>query len=159
MSTLRPATFPDDLPEVRALFREYAASLGIDLGFQEFDRELATLPGDYVPPRGALLLVERDGVVAGCVALRPLDPQVCEMKRLFVRPAFRGARLGRALAEAILSEARRIGYSRIRLDTLPSMAEAIGLYERLGFTDIAPYRHNPIPGARFLERALREGER
>lgn len=159
MSTLRPATFPDDLPEVLTLFREYADSLGVDLSFQDFDRELATLPGDYVPPRGALLLAEHAAAVAGCVALRPLGVDVCEMKRLFVRPAFRGAKLGRALAEAILSEARRIGYSRMRLDTLPSMAEAIVLYERLGFTDIAPYRHNPVPGARFLERTLSEGER
>lgn len=159
MSTLRPATFPDDLPEVRALFREYADSLGVDLSFQDFDRELASLPGDYAPPRGRLLLAEHAAVVAGCVALRPLGVDVCEMKRLFVRPAFRGARLGRMLAEAILSEARRIGYSRMRLDTLPSMAEAIVLYERLGFTDIAPYRHNPVPGARFLERTLSEGGR
>jgi GNAT superfamily N-acetyltransferase len=159
MSTIRPASFPDDLPEVSALFREYAASLGVDLSFQDFDRELASLPGDYVPPRGCLLLANHAAAVAGCVALRPLGPDVCEMKRLFVRPAFRGARLGRALAEAILSEARRIGYSRMRLDTLPSMAEAIVLYQRLGFTDIAPYRHNPVPGARFLERTLKEGER
>jgi GNAT superfamily N-acetyltransferase len=158
MNLLRPARFPDDLPEIRALFGEYADSLGVDLSFQDFGRELATLPGDYAPPRGALILAEHQGAVAGCVALRPIDAEVCEMKRLFVRPAFRGARLGRALAEAILSEARRIGYSRIRLDTLPSMAEAIVLYQRLGFTDIPAYRHNPIPGARFLERSLIAGE-
>jgi ribosomal protein S18 acetylase RimI-like enzyme len=159
MSTIRPANFPDDLPEVRTLFREYADSLGVDLSFQNFNRELASLPGDYVPPQGCLLLAEHAAAVAGCVALRPLGADVCEMKRLFVRPAFRGARLGRALAEAILSEARRIGYSSMRLDTLPSMAEAIVLYQRLGFTDIPPYRHNPVPGARFLERTLNEGER
>lgn len=159
MSTIRPASFPDDLPEVCALFREYADSLGVDLSFQDFDRELASLPGDYAPPRGCLLLAKHAAPAAGCVALRPLGADVCEMKRLFVRPAFRGARLGRALAEAILSEARRIGYSRMRLDTLPSMAEAIVLYERLGFTDIALYRHNPVPGTRFLERTLNEGER
>ena len=159
MSTLRPATFPDDLPEVRALFREYADALGIDLSFQDFDRELASLPGDYVPPRGALLLAEHQGAVAGCVALRPLESGVCEMKRLFVRPAFRGARLGRTLAEGILAEGRRLGYARMRLDTLPSMAEAIAMYERLGFTDIPPYRHNPIPGTRFLERGLDPGAR
>jgi GNAT superfamily N-acetyltransferase len=159
MSTIRPASFPDDLLEVRTLFREYADSLGVDLSFQDFDRELASLPGDYAPPRGSLLVADSGGVVAGCIALRMLGPDVCEMKRLFVRPAFRGARLGRALVEAILSEARRIGYSRMRLDTLPSMAEAIVLYQRLGFTDIPPYRHNPVPGARFLERTLNEGER
>lgn len=159
MSTLRPATFPDDLPEVRALFREYADALGVDLSFQDFDRELASLPGDYVPPRGTLLLVEHDGAVAGCVALRPLGSEVCEMKRLFVRPAHRGARLGRTLAEGILAEALRLGYARMRLDTLPSMGEAITLYERLGFIDIPPYRHNPIPGTRFLERSLDEGAR
>jgi ribosomal protein S18 acetylase RimI-like enzyme len=159
MSILRPASFPGDLPEVRALFREYADSLGVDLSFQDFDRELASLPGDYVPPRGALLLAERDGAVAGCVALRPLEAGVCEMKRLFVRPAFRGARLGRTLAEGILAEGQRLGYARMRLDTLPSMAEAIAMYERLGFVDIPPYRHNPIPGTRFLERALGPGAR
>lgn len=159
MSPLRPASFPDDLPEIRALFREYADSLGVDLSFQDFDRELAALPGDYVPPRGAMLIAEHEGAVAGCVAVRPLDASTCEMKRLYVRPAFRGWHLGRALAEAILAEARRIGYVRMRLDTLPSMGEAIGLYERLGFTDIPPYRHNPIPGTRFLERSLDPGAR
>jgi putative acetyltransferase len=158
MSLLRPALFPDDLPEIRALFGEYADSLGVDLSFQDFGHELATLPGDYAPPRGVLIIAEHQGAVAGCVALRPIDAEVCEMKRLFVRPACRGARLGRALAEAILSEARRIGYSRIRLDTLPSMVEAIVLYQRLGFADIPAYRHNPIPGARFLERSLIAGE-
>lgn len=158
MNRLRPARFPDDLPAIRALFTEYADSLGIDLAFQDLAHELATLPGDYAPPRGALLLAEHGSVIAGCVALRPIDAEVCEMKRLFVRPTLRGARWGRMLAEAILTEARRIGYSRIRLDTLPSMTEAHVLYERLGFTDIPPYRHNPVPGARFLERSLIAGE-
>jgi ribosomal protein S18 acetylase RimI-like enzyme len=158
MNILRPASFPGDLPEVRALFREYADSLGVDLSFQDFDRELASLPGAYVPPRGALLMAVREGAVAGCVALRPWDADICEMKRLFVRPAFRGARLGRTLAEGIVSEARRLGYARMRLDTLPSMGTAIGLYQRLGFIDIPPYRDNPVPGARFLERTLSEGD-
>ena len=144
---VRPARVPDELPEVRALFREYAAGLGVDLSFQGFDGELASLPGEYAPPRGALLLAIHDQRVAGCVALRPIDGEVCEMKRLFVRPGFRGLKLGRTLALAVLAEARR-------LDTLPSMGEAQALYLSLGFRDIPPYRHNPVPGTRYLEAAL-----
>lgn len=151
---IRPAAIPGDLPQVRALLREYEVELGIDLCFQGFDAELANLPGDYAPPRGALLVAEVDGAIAGCVALRPLDRDACEMKRLYARPAFRGRRVGRALAEAIIAEARRIGYARMRLDTLPVMTEAQGLYARLGFSEIAPYRDNPVPGARYLELAL-----
>jgi len=151
---IRPAAFPDEVAQVRALLREYEVELGIDLCFQGFDQEVANLPGDYAPPRGALLVAEVEGAIAGCVALRPLEGGACEMKRLYARPAFRGRRVGRALAEAIIAEARRIGYRRMRLDTLPVMTEAQGLYARLGFTDVAPYRDNPVPGTRYMELAL-----
>jgi GNAT superfamily N-acetyltransferase len=139
-----------DLDEVRALFAEYAASLPFDLGFQGFDEELAGLPRPYAPPRGALLLAPG----AGCVAVRPLDAHVCELKRLYVRPTARGRGLGRALTLAAIDEARRIGYARMRLDTVPGMESAQALYEQLGFVEIAPYRPNPIAGARFLELQL-----
>jgi ribosomal protein S18 acetylase RimI-like enzyme len=150
MTEIRAAALPGDLPLVRQLFREYADSLAIDLCFQDFEAELAGLPGKYAPPRGRLLLAFDGDEAAGCVALRPIDDAACEMKRLYVRPAWRGARLGRRLAERICSEARAAGYARICLDTLPSMEPALALYRALGFRPVAPYVYNPVPGAIFL---------
>ena len=143
-----------ELLAVRALIREYAGGVGVPLDFQDFDREVAELPGAYAPPRGALLVARAAGGLEGCVALRPLGGDSCEMKRLFVRPAARGTGLGERLALAVIAEARRLGYRRMRLDTLPSMGTAQSLYARLGFCDIDAYTANPIPGTRFLELEL-----
>lgn len=151
---IRPAT-PEEVDTVRTLFREYQAWLNIDLCFQSFEEELAGLPGRYAPPQGVILFAEAaNGGIAGVVALRALDPYTAEMKRLFVRPAHQGTGLGRALAEAIIESARQRGYSRLRLDTLPSMGTAIQLYRKLGFVDIPQYTVNPVPGALYLELAL-----
>lgn len=152
---IRPAVFPDDGDTVRALFREYADGLGVDLCFQGFEAELAGLPGRYAPPDGRLLLAwDVAGHAVGCVALRRIADDTCEMKRLYVSPAGRGARLGRRLAEAICDEARAAGYRRICLDTLPSMQAAQHLYRSMGFTPMASYVFNPVPGVVYLELRL-----
>jgi putative acetyltransferase len=157
--TITEADTPEALAIVRQLFAEYAASLEVDLGFQDFDRELAGLPGDYVRPAGGLMLGLDDVGPVGCVAFRRLEPGIAEMKRLYVRSRVRGGGWGRRLAEQVVADARQAGYERMRLDTLPAMERAIGLYLGLGFRDIAPYRHNPVPGARFLELDLRQRSR
>ena len=148
----------DDRPSqeaVKELFREYAAGLGFSLDFQDFDREIREFPGAYAAPGGVLLVAELDGRAMGCVGLRPLDPVSCEMKRLYVRPSSRGHGAGRQLAERVINEGRSIGYGRMRLDTVPSMAAAIALYRTLGFYEIPPYRYNPVPGALYFELRLR----
>lgn len=154
---LRPQTV-EALQATREIFRDYANSLPIDLCFQGFETELATLPGEYASPHGHLLLAVVDGQVAGCGALRPLREadyaNACEMKRLFVRPAFRRFGLGRQLAQALLDEARRAGYSAVLLDTLDDMEAARELYASLGFEPVAPYYFNPIPGAHYLKAEL-----
>ncbi len=142
------------LAAIRLLFTEYADSLGFDLGFQDFARELATLPGGYAAPDGRLFLAVRGGQTVGCVALRRLADGVSELKRLYVRPAFRGLGIGRALVEAVIDAARQAGYARMRLDTVPSMERARALYGLLGFAEIEPYCYNPIPGATFMELIL-----
>ena len=152
------AVNPDQVEHARALFLEYAESLGFSLCFQSFDKEVAGLPGDYSPPGGRLLLAEHEGKIAGCVALHKLGDGVCEMKRLYVRPEFRGKALGRALAKHVIVEARALGYTRMRLDTIVGkMDSAIALYRELGFREIPPYRENPIPGAIYMEIKLDGG--
>lgn len=153
-ATICPARWPDDLPVVRGLFVEYAQGLGFDLGFQDFEAELAALPGKYEPPAGRVLIAWRDGRALGCVALRPVREGTCEMKRLYVRVQARGMRLGRRLAERVCDEARVAGYRRICLDTLSTMEAARRLYVSLGFEPVEPYVFNPIPGAMFLGRRL-----
>jgi len=152
--TIRHAHEGDALAAARQLFEEYAASLDISLCFQGFDEELSSLPGTYAPPRGRLLLACGGNESAGCVALRPLEPDICEMKRLYVRPAYRSGGVGRLLTERVIHEAATAGYRRMRLDTLPTMETALQLYRRLGFRDIAPYTANPLKGAVFLELQL-----
>ncbi len=155
MPRIIPAHTEEYLETIRGLFGEYAASLPFALDFQGFTDELAALPGKYAPPDGALLLLADDsGGPAGCVALRPLADGVCEMKRLFVRPAGRGQGYGKLLVAAIIAAGRRLGYRSMRLDTVPSMAVAVSLYEALGFAPVEPYCHNPVPGAKFLEKKL-----
>ena len=143
-----------DLGAVRILFREYADSLAFDLFFQDFEKELESLPGRYTVPEGCLLVAENKDSIVGCVAVRKIEGGVCEMKRLFVRPEYRGTGIGRRLAMEIIQTAIRLGYSRMRLDTTPSMNAATSLYRSLGFYDTAPYCYNPVPGAVYLELDL-----
>jgi putative acetyltransferase len=145
----------EEIQQVRKLFEEYVAWLGINLCFQNFDKEVAELPGDYAPPSGRLTLVIEGDDVAGCVALRRIGEDICEMKRLYVRPQFRGRGFGRTLTENLIQEARGIGYKRMRLDTLPGkMDPAIAMYRSLGFKNIEPYYNNPVEGAAFMELKL-----
>jgi ribosomal protein S18 acetylase RimI-like enzyme len=142
-----------DMPLVREMLEEYGRATKVDLSFQDFDHELATLPYEYDP----ILIAWSDNEAAGCVALRKIDDTICEMKRMYVRPSFRGQDIGRSLAVAIIAEAKQRGFARMRLDTLPAMQSAMSLYESLGFQDIAPYRFNPIKGSRFMELSLGSG--
>jgi ribosomal protein S18 acetylase RimI-like enzyme len=146
---------PEDMESVRTIFAEYASEIGIDLSFQGFDDELRSLPGKYQAPEGCIVLAFVDGTIAGCAALRPLEGDRCEMKRLFVRDFAKGRGAGKALANKVLDEARGRGYRFIRLDTLPSMAKAQGIYKSLGFYEIGPYVYNPIAGSVFMEKKLR----
>ena len=149
------ASSTEEVKQARQLFEEYAAWLGINLCFQNFDKELAGLPGDYAPPSGRLFLAAEDDKVMGCVALRKIGEGIGEMKRLYVRPAFRGRRLGRTLTEKLIAEANQLGYATLRLDTLPGkMEQAVALYRSLGFQEIAPYYQNPVAGATFMELVL-----
>ena len=168
---IKQAATSQEIAQVRELFLEYAQSLGFSLCFQSFDKELAELPGDYAPPDGRLLFATCEGQLAGCVALHGLNPspatrmagedagatlsRICEMKRLYLRPALRGKGIGRALAERVIHEARQIGYTHMRLDTIATtMADAVALYRALGFREIAPYRENPIASALYMELKL-----
>ena len=154
-TVIRPC---DDIPLARQLFREYAAALGVDLKFQSFEAELAGLPGDYAPPAGRLLVAWFEGTPDGCVALRPLQKDICEMKRLWVRPASSGRGIGRRLAETVIAQAREIGYHTMRLDTLARLVPALNLYRSLGFQPVPPYTHNPLEGALFMELRLDDGD-
>jgi len=156
MAEIRWAMIPGDLIAVRSLFQEYAASLNFDLDFQDFREELATLPGKYAPPLGSILVAKENGETVGCVAVRPLGGEVCEMKRLYVRPSHRGRRVGWELALAIIEEAKRLGYKAMRLDTVVAMKEASALYPALGFQPIDAYCYNPLPDAMYFELKLGE---
>ncbi len=154
MLKIFPVETEKDIKIVRALFEEYADSLGIDLGFQNFEEELANLPGCYARPEGCILLAKYNEEIAGCVALRKLSDSICEGKRLYVKPQFRGLGIGRKLVESVIEEARKMGFSRMRGDTLASMKAAQALYASLGFKQIEPYCYNPIEGAIFIELEL-----
>jgi putative acetyltransferase len=153
---LAQAESPAQIAQARELFLEYAQSLGFSLCFQNFDQELAALPGDYAPPEGRLLLAMYEGQVAGCVAIHKLESGICEMKRLYLRPQFRGMKLGRVLVDAVMAEARQIGYQRMRLDTVePVMKDAVAMYRKIGFREIPAYCANPMAGALYMELDLR----
>ncbi len=152
--TIIHAVSREEISAVRELMREYADSLGVDLSYQNFDSELQSLPGEYAPPQGVLLLALDGGQAAGCIGLRPLAEKFCEMKRLYVRPAWRSTGLGKRLAQSVIEEARRAGHRFMRLDTLPSMTSARNLYAALGFLPIAPYYPSPIAGTAFLQLDL-----
>ena len=153
--TTTQAESSSQIAAIRELFLEYANSLGFSLCFQSFDQELASLPGDYAPPEGRLMLAISSGQPAGCVALHKLEPEICEMKRLYVRPQYRGKSLGRELTEKIIAAAREIGYKKLRLDTVePKMQAAVAMYRQFGFREIPPYRPNPIDGALYMELEL-----
>jgi GNAT superfamily N-acetyltransferase len=154
MTDIHAAKLPDELPVIKQLFQEYAASLNFDLDFQDFREELETLPGKYSAPLGSILVAKENGEILGCVAVRLLGPEICEMKRLFVKPAHRRKKIGRELAMAIIEEAKRLGYRAMRLDTVEAMKEASALYRGLGFQPIDAYYYNPIPGAMYLELKL-----
>jgi len=156
MAEIRWALIPGELIAVKSLFQEYADSLSFGLDFQDFREELATLPGKYAPPLGAILLARENGETVGCVAVRPLGEGICEMKRLYVKPSHRGKNLGRDLALAIIEEAKRLGYKAMRLDTVVEMKEASALYRTLGFQPIDAYCYNPLPGAMYFELRLAE---
>lgn len=151
---IAPASWPADRALAATLLEEYAASLGVDLGFQDFAAELAGLPGKYAPPAGLFLIARIGAAAVGCGAFRPLEPGICEMKRLYVRPDFRGYRIGRRLCGVLIEAARRQGYRAMRLDTLPTMQPARRLYAALGFAPVAPYYPNPIAGTAYLELSL-----
>lgn len=148
------AKIPGDLMAVKSLFQEYADSLDFQLDFQDFREELKTLPGKYAPPLGAILVARENGETAGCVAVRPLDSDICEMKRLYVKPVYRRKKIGRELALAIIEEAKRLGYKAMRLDTVEAMKEASALYRALGFQRIDAYCYNPLPDAMYFELKL-----
>jgi len=150
-----PAISPEHLAYIRDLFTEYVESLGFQLDFQDYEKELDELPGEYTPPAGRLLLALEGHLAVGCIALRKLDQKTCEMKRMYVRPEYRGRGIGRRLAEILIDEARKIGYTTMKLDSIATMKAAITLYRSLGFLDTRPYRYNPVEGATFMELHLK----
>ena len=156
MTEIYTARLPDEITVIKDLFQEYAESLNFDLDFQDFSQELETLPGTYSAPKGSILVAKENGETLGCVAVRPLGSEICEMKRLYVKPAHRGKKVGRELAVAIIEEAKRLGYKAMRLDTVEAMKEASALYWALGFQQIDAYYYNPLPGAMYFELKLGE---